>query len=122
MHQVEGALCVLQVVPIVNANSIIAEGLYAMWASKTPEEARAVLEKDDVTVTNQGDKVTQLAKLAMLDEEAREVMAAAEAGVSASGAGGRSVRFVSAEEVSPPSGGSGVELAGLRAAAKSSRV
>jgi hypothetical protein len=48
---------------IANANSIIAEGLYAMWVAKTPEQAYDMLSKDDVTVTNQNDKDTQLRKL-----------------------------------------------------------
>ena len=74
-----------EVVPIVNANSIIAEGLYAIWATKTPAQAHEVLSKDDVMVTNQRDKETQLAKLVKLDEEVRGAAGAMEAHVSKSG-------------------------------------
>ena len=125
-----------EVVPIVNANSIMAESLFAMWASKTPDEARAVLEKDDVTVTNQGDKVTQLGKLAKLDEEAREVMILGAGGgpvaalAAGGGSGGRSMWASSqsvavggssisqAREAAPSADdGGGVEMGSMRAAA-----
>ena len=38
-----------------------------MWESKTPDEAFKLLAKDDVTVTNQSDKIEQLPKLKVLN-------------------------------------------------------
>ena len=47
----------------------MGEGLVAMWATKTPEEAHEILKEPDVTVTNQKDKSVQLAKLLRLNDE-----------------------------------------------------
>ena len=60
-----------EVVPIFNANPLMADGLNAMWASKTVDEAHALLARDDVTVTNQKDKKKQLEKLLKLNDEVR---------------------------------------------------
>ena len=60
--------------PIVNGNSILGESLRSMWESKTPDEAFKLLAKDDVTVTNQSDKIEQLPKLKVLDVKVKEVM------------------------------------------------
>ena len=59
------------IVPIYNANNSLARSLEEMWATRTPAEAYAVLSQPDVTVTNASDKVTQLAKLANLDQLVR---------------------------------------------------
>jgi len=64
-----------RVAPIYGANSSMVESLYAMWAHRSPQEAHDVLREPDVTVTNQGDKETQLEKLVQLDDEVRQVMA-----------------------------------------------
>jgi hypothetical protein len=45
--------------------------LLNMWATRTPEEAYALLSKPDVQVTNQSDKVTQLAKVRQLVPEVK---------------------------------------------------
>ena len=65
------------IAPIYNANSIMADYLQTMWANKTPEEAHAILAKEDVTVTSLKDKEMHLPKIRHLDEEVREVMALA---------------------------------------------
>ena len=62
------------IVPVVNANSIIADYLRLMWANKTPEEAYDILKQPDVTVTNQSDKDDQLPKIQKLEEQVRKVM------------------------------------------------
>ena len=53
--------------PIINGNEQLAETLLSIWAAKGPDEAHAVLEGDDIRVTNAGDKATQLGKLLKLD-------------------------------------------------------
>ena len=50
-------------VPTLNASAEHATHLLQMWAHKTPQQAYDVLQLPDVTVTNQGDKSTQLQKL-----------------------------------------------------------
>ena len=45
-----------------------------MWANKTPYEAHETLRSPDVTVTNQGDKDTQLKKLEKLDQNIRSMV------------------------------------------------
>jgi HEAT repeat protein len=45
--------------------------LQQMWCNVTPQMALELLSKPDVTVTNTGDKVTQLKKIEMLDGEVR---------------------------------------------------
>ena len=70
--------------PIYNANSTIAEYLMTMWANKSPEEALAILEREDVTVTNQSDKTSQLPKLSKLADEVRAVLSGAPAEKAAS--------------------------------------
>jgi len=46
--------------------------LQRMWCNVTPKMALELLSKPDVTVTNTGDKVTQLKKIEMLDGEVRQ--------------------------------------------------
>jgi len=60
---------------IHNAPASFAEALTSMWAQKTAVEALAILEKPDVTVTNQSDKDVQLPKLAALDDLSRRLVA-----------------------------------------------
>jgi len=62
------------VVPILNANSTLADGLIRIWAGMTPAQAHEILAKQDVTVTNLSDKTTQLGKLLKLHREVDEVM------------------------------------------------
>ena len=64
------------IVPIYNANTVIAGYLRTMWANKTPNEAYDILKQEDVTVTNQSDKDNQLPKIQKLAEEVRQVMRA----------------------------------------------
>lgn len=52
------------------------EGLFAMWAQRTPAEAHAILASPDVSVTNQSDKEVQLPKLMTLDELVRKAFIA----------------------------------------------
>ena len=60
------------IVPMYNATEDLARLLESMWATRTPEEAYAVLSKPDVTVTNTSDKVMQLAKLSKFDQRVRD--------------------------------------------------
>ena len=62
------------IVPVHGANSIMAEGLTAMWAKRTPKEAHELLAKPDVMVTNQKDKEMQLPKILALNEEVRSLL------------------------------------------------
>ena len=62
------------IVPIYNANWIIADYLKAMWANKKPQQAHDLLANPDITVTNQGDKVQQLPKIQNLANEVYEVI------------------------------------------------
>jgi len=63
------------IVPIMNANLALVQSLVDMWAAKTPQEAHRMLSMRDVTVTNQSDKTTQLAKLLTFDEKVKAVFA-----------------------------------------------
>lgn len=58
--------------PLHNANPRFAEAALHLWADKTPEEAHKVLAADDIVVTNQSDKPTQLSKLQRLEDEVRQ--------------------------------------------------
>ena len=44
--------------PIYNTNEIMAHGIKAIWASKTPTEAYEILRKPDVMVTMQAIRVS----------------------------------------------------------------
>ena len=57
------------VVPTGNGTNALGDQLIQMWAEKSPEQALKVLKKDDVTVTNAGDKTIQLKVLLDLHEE-----------------------------------------------------
>ena len=52
----------------------MGEGLKALWATRTPQQAYDLLKEPDVTVTNQSDKDMQLDKLLKLDVEVREAI------------------------------------------------
>ena len=69
------------IVPVHGANSIMAEGLVAMWARRTLTEAHEVLAEPDVMVTNQKDKDTQLPKILSMDDEVRRVLRGVESEV-----------------------------------------
>ena len=55
------------------ATSTTRDDLIRMWASRTPEEAYALLSQPDVQVTNQSDKTTQLEKVRGLDPLVRQI-------------------------------------------------
>ena len=57
---------------IHNADENDKKKLEDTWATKTPEEAHAVLSKPDIHVTNQSDKEAQLPKLLKLSALARQ--------------------------------------------------
>ena len=59
------------IVTMYGASSAFAAALEDMWAARTPAQALAVLSQPDVIVTNASDKVTQLSKLAQLDQRVR---------------------------------------------------
>ena len=59
---------------IYGANSMMIESLYAMWASRNPQEAYSMLAKPDVTVTNASDKEEQLKKLGKLNGEVQAAL------------------------------------------------
>ena len=52
-----------------NACSVLANYLEGRWTDKTPQQAHEILEKDDVLVTNGGDKEVQLKKVLALHED-----------------------------------------------------
>lgn len=62
------------IVPILNANDDMCDGLLSMWDSKTPAQAHSALAQPDVTVTNLKDKEQQLAKLLSLQSEVEGAM------------------------------------------------
>ena len=64
-----------QIRTILNGNSILGESLRSVWENKTPDEAHDVLAQQDVTVTNQSDKLKQLPKLRQLNDMVVDVMA-----------------------------------------------
>ena len=57
-----------EIVPILNASEATADELKRLWAQKSTEDARNILDKDDIAVTNTGDKQIQLKKLEGLNE------------------------------------------------------
>lgn len=59
------------ILPVLNASSILAMALQTLWENKKPEEAYEVLRQDDVKVTNQSDKLIQLPKVRELSDEVR---------------------------------------------------
>ena len=63
-----------KIVTLGIAQEKTAEQLVEMWANKTPDEAHETLRSPDVTVTNQGDKDTQLKKLEKLDQNIRKMV------------------------------------------------
>ena len=50
------------------------KALLDTWLEKSAEEAREVLAKPDVFVTNKKDKEVQLVKLKQLDEEVKSIL------------------------------------------------
>mmetsp|Transcript_35159 Transcript_35159/g.70121 ORF Transcript_35159/g.70121 Transcript_35159/m.70121 type:complete len:403 (-) Transcript_35159:183-1391(-) len=56
---------------IHGASDKMKDAAIQTWATKSPEETRDTLDKPDVSVTNQRDKVTQLLKLALLNSEVK---------------------------------------------------
>ena len=71
-----GGVARCTIMPIHNANTVLAEALINMWQDLTVEAAIARLERKDVLVTNQGDKDVQLGKLRELAERARATLTA----------------------------------------------
>ena len=65
-----------EIIPIHNATDVNKNQLIDMWAKATPEQARDVLAKPDVQVTNQSDKDTQLNKLAVLNADVKRAFTA----------------------------------------------
>ena len=63
LHQVRVTITTLHKTPAIMGTALMDE-----WSNKTPDEAHAILAGQDVTVTNQRDKVKQLAKLKVLNE------------------------------------------------------
>ena len=61
-----------ELVPLHLASESTMIELEKMIGGKTVEEAYAVLESSDVSVTNQRDKGQQLPKLLALDEQVRQ--------------------------------------------------
>merc|ERR1712050_341630 len=60
------------IMPILNGNSILGEGLCSTWEKKSPEEAVEVLAEDDVDVTSKSDKKEQLEKLLLFVENVKK--------------------------------------------------
>ena len=60
--------------PIHSATEEIASALVKMWQNKSHEEALETLRRPDVRCTNQSDKEDLLPKIALLNDEVRNVM------------------------------------------------
>ena len=58
-----------EIVCVHNAPQTLRETLLHLWANKSTREAHEVLGKPDITVTNQSDKNTQMAKLLTLNDQ-----------------------------------------------------
>jgi HEAT repeat protein/outer membrane murein-binding lipoprotein Lpp len=93
--------------------------LQRMWCNVTPQMALELLAKPDVTVTNTGDKVTQLEKIEMLDGEVRQAWGVEAARVLRAEAEEEGVApnlpYGFSEEVLLGAGYTGVERAGVMA-------
>ena len=63
-----------EVVTYLNATPVMGRELVQMWSDKSVEEARKLLSRNDVTVTNQSDKDGQLEKLSTLSESVRKAL------------------------------------------------
>lgn len=57
-----------------NASPTISQGLVALWSGKSAAEAHDILKRPDVSVTNQSDKTSQLAKIAKLNQTIRQAL------------------------------------------------
>ena len=68
-----GAMRRETIVTIYNGTPTAARLLLEQWENVTPERAMEVLAKPDVTVTNQKDKTTQIARLAIFAENVKKV-------------------------------------------------
>ena len=75
LRRAVGAECRETFVPIYNGTATAVKLLEEQWRDVKPLEARAILARPDVTVTNQSDKDMQLPKLKQLDELVRETFA-----------------------------------------------
>ena len=60
------------------------EQLVDMWLDKTPEQARAILKKPDVSVTSQKDKDVQLKKILQLNDAVKRSFVASNEPISPS--------------------------------------
>ena len=93
--------------------------LQRMWCNVTPQMAHELLSKPDVTVTNTGDKVTQLEKIAKLDGEVRRAWDVEAAMVlrahAEEGGGAPNLPYGFSEDVPLGAGYTGVERAGVMA-------
>ena len=57
------------IVPTHNATESVADNVREMWSGRTPKQAHDALALDDVSVTNQKDKVICLPLLLEMDEQ-----------------------------------------------------
>jgi len=67
-----------EIVPIYSTNTHLTDSLRETWGSKAPDEARDVLSEPSVTVTNMGDKKTQLKKLLKFNDQVKQACADAQ--------------------------------------------
>ena len=61
-----------EIIPIHNATNGDKKELIDVWAAKTPKQAKEVLYRGDVLVTNKSDKDKQLKKLDTLNDVVRK--------------------------------------------------
>ena len=73
------------IVPIYGANSHLADSLIEIWARKKPSEAHDKLKDPDVTVTNEGDKKSQLKKLLKFNDQVKQACSASQGRGKAAG-------------------------------------
>jgi hypothetical protein len=59
------------IVPLYNANPLLAETLESIWSQKKPQDAHTVLAEKDIAVTNQTDKELHLPKILNFDEQVK---------------------------------------------------
>ena len=66
------------IVTVHNANDYLVKSLQEMWSEITPEEAKEVLSRPDVAVTNKSDKEVQLQKLEKFYDEVKQTLSTEE--------------------------------------------
>ena len=64
-----------ELMPVLNGDQVFCDALKKMWQGKSPQEAHAVLKREDIDVTNKMDKELCLPKLLNLNKDVKELLA-----------------------------------------------